>query len=134
VITRRIGSEGSAESVLSRVKRILPEHKLQLLWTYDVQTKLFEQGIHYDRDCYVLEVSEPNLTKKMLVHDPRLAVFLPARMVITGNRDKSGVEVTVLLPGAVADAPADETSRGLLKELETRLHGVLEALQKEHRD
>lgn len=121
----------TVEEAVKSVERKLAEKKLQLLWKYDVPTKLFEQGIRLDQNCWILEISHPDLTKKMLVQNQLSCFFLPCKMVVFSDRESGKTQVGILRPTSVFSHLKDPALRDLASQLEEQLISVLNEIEQQ---
>lgn len=113
--------KGSMEQVLNRLEEKIKEHKLRLLWKYDIATKLFEQGIQFTRPYYILELSHEDLTKRLLTEHPDSGFLLPAKCMVYQDEEKDTVRIGVLRPTALADEVDNERVKVLAQQLEEKL-------------
>lgn len=113
--------KGSMEQVLNRLEEKIKEHKLRLLWKYDVSTKLFEQGIQFTRPYYILELSHEDLTKRLLTEHPDSGFLLPAKCMVYQDEERDTVRIGVLRPTVLADEVDNEQVKVLAQQLEEKL-------------
>ncbi len=113
--------KGSMEQVLNRLEEKIKEHKLRLLWKYDIATKLFEQGIRFSRPYYILELSHEDLTKRLLTEHPDSGFLLPGKCMVYQDEEKGLVRIGVLRPTALADEMDNEQIKVLAQQLEEKL-------------
>ncbi|SEN47355.1 DUF302 domain-containing protein [Lihuaxuella thermophila] len=121
----------TVEGAVKSLERKLADMKLQLLWKYDVTTKLFEQGIRLDQDYWILEVSHPDLTKKMLVQNQWSGFFLPCKMVVFSDRETGKTQVGILRPTSAFSHLEDPVLRDLASRLEEQLISVLNEIEQQ---
>lgn len=121
----------TVEGAVKSVERKLAEQKLQLLWKYDVSTKLFEQGIRLGQNYWILEISHPDLTKKMLVQNQMSGFFLPCKMVVFSDRESGKTQVGILRPTSVFSLLQDPAFRDLASQLEEQLISVLNEIEQQ---
>lgn len=111
----------SMEQVLKRVEKKIGEHKLRLLWKYDISTKLFEQGIRFTRPYYILELSHADLTKQLLTEHPDCGFLLPAKCTVYWDEEKHVVRVGILRPTELAKEVENERVKMIAEQLEEKL-------------
>ncbi|MFC7439960.1 DUF302 domain-containing protein [Laceyella putida] len=127
----RLEMAGTVEQAIRLVERHLPEEKCILLWKYDVATKLLEQGIHLEQETVILEVSQPDLTKKLLSLYPHAAYLLPLKLTVTRHPAKELVEVKLVRASMLASLEGDDAARQLVEEMEDKLVRVMKRCEEQ---
>lgn len=117
------------EQVLQSLEQQLSERKFQLLWKYDVPTKLFEKGIHLEQKYWILEISHPDLTKKMLLTNPISGLFLPCKIAVYSDPSTGKTLVGLLRPTSLVALMEDHTLRDYAQQLEEMLIHVLNEVE-----
>lgn len=123
----------SMEQVLDRVEKKISEHKLRLLWKYDISTKLFEQGIRFTQPYYILELSHEDLTKQLLTEHPDCGFLLPAKCMVYWDEEKNVVRVGILRPTELAKDVDNQRVKIIAGQLEERLIEMVNQCTKEEK-
>ncbi|MBA4495320.1 DUF302 domain-containing protein [Paenactinomyces guangxiensis] len=119
------------EEAIRCLEQKLAERKLQLLWKYEVPTKLFEQGIRFDQNYWILEVSHPELTKKMLLQNRYSGFFLPCKIIVYRDQTSNKTHLGLLRPTSVFPLLEDQGLQNMAQQLEERLISVLNEIEEQ---
>jgi uncharacterized protein (DUF302 family) len=121
----------SVEETVQSIERHLKDKKFQLLWKYDVPTKLLEQGIRLDQPYWILEFSHPELTKKMLMSDKMSGLFLPCKIVIYREKATEKTIVAMLKPTLLHSYMEATDLNEIVKQLEEKMVQVLNEVERQ---
>ena len=66
-----------------------PKHKFGVLAIHDLQAKIRDKGLDFDRACLVYEVCNPQQAKQVLDANVEISTALPCRIAIYKNGDGS---------------------------------------------
>lgn len=84
----------SYDETLSILKDRLMEEKFGVLIAIDLPQKFKEKGLEYTEKFTILEVCNPFEALKAVNFDPKVAYFLPCKLIV---REKDGVGVIEMI-------------------------------------
>jgi uncharacterized protein (DUF302 family) len=87
---------GTFEEVCKRLTSNLPKHKLGLVGSIDLKSKLKEKGLDFARNCTIFEVCNPQVAYEMLTKDAIISTMLPCRISVYEENDK--IKMATALP------------------------------------
>lgn len=93
---------GTPEKVVRAFEEEAAQLNLSLLHKTNMRTKLWSKGIQLDQDYWVMELFDPNLSKKILAQYPKLGIYLPGKIAIYPRTDSHHVQVDLFLPTQTA--------------------------------
>ncbi|MGM8366431.1 DUF302 domain-containing protein [Virgibacillus sp. W0181] len=107
------------EDTITSLEENLRKDKFGVLWQFDIKETLKEKGVDFDQPYHVLEVCNPHEAKHVLSQDPMVGYFLPCKMVVyqDGNKTKIGMP----RPTALMEMIPNESVQKTAKDIEKRL-------------
>jgi uncharacterized protein (DUF302 family) len=77
-----IESVGTVEETIHALGLQLQTEQFGVLWSFNIQDKLKEKGIDFERQYVVLEVCNPAEANRLLSETPMAGYFLPCKIVV----------------------------------------------------
>lgn len=114
----------TVEEAISALEAHLKEEKFGVLWRFNVQDKLREKGLEFDRAYQILEVCNPLEAKRVLSENELVGYFLPCKIVVyeSGGKTKIGMPRPTVLIGIAETEPLKE----IAADVEDRLISCIE--------
>ncbi|MDN4594375.1 DUF302 domain-containing protein [Polycladomyces subterraneus] len=123
-----VETEKTVDEAVHAVEEACAKRKFGVLWQLDIPTKLLEKGIHFDQSYRVLEVCNPDITKKALIHNQQAGHFLPCKIVVYTDVKTGKTKIGLSRPTALFALMEDEHLLSIAKEVESALiHALDEA-------
>lgn len=94
--------KGTPEKVVRAFEDEAAQLNLSLLHKTNMRTKLWSKGIQFEGDYWVMELFDPNLSKKILSQYPNMGIYLPGKIAIYPRPDSHLVNVDLFLPTQTA--------------------------------
>ncbi len=94
-----IQSGKSIQDIDSGLREAAARQKFGVLGVINLQEKMREKGVEFDRDCLVYEVCNPHQAKRVLDANGAISAALPCRISVYGK--PGDYRVATLLPSAL---------------------------------
>lgn len=117
----------SMEEAISALEQHLQEEKFGVLWQFNIQDKLREKGLDFDRPFCVLEVCNPHDAQEILNRNLMVGYLLPCKIVV--YEDEGKTKVGLPKPTALMNLVGDEGLLEKAKDVEQRLIQCLDQLK-----
>ncbi|MGG5254269.1 DUF302 domain-containing protein [Neobacillus sp. SM06] len=114
----------SIEEAISSITEALKEEKFGVQWQFNIKDKLHEKGVELDKEFVVLEVCNPNEAKKVLTANSLVGYFLPCKIVVYEDQNKT--KIGMPKPTQLISMVADEELTSVAKDIEQRLIASIE--------
>ena len=76
----------ASRKTVQEIEQVFPEvcarHQFGVLGTINLQQKLMDKGVPFERECLVFEVCNPQQAKKVLEENIAIAAALPCRIAV----------------------------------------------------
>jgi uncharacterized protein (DUF302 family) len=95
----RVISKKPLSDVTRDLAAACQRHKFGVMGTHDLQAKMKEKGVEFNRDCLIFEVCNPQQAKKVLEKNAEISTALPCRISI--YREGDDVVLATLKPTAM---------------------------------
>jgi uncharacterized protein (DUF302 family) len=115
----------SLDEAAEAVAAALASRRFSVLWTLDVNEKLQEKGLTLRGRARILEVCSAPRAKEAIESNPRVAYFLPCKIVVQEREGR--IEIGLPRPTVLIGLLGDDGLRGLAEDVE----GVLVAAARE---
>jgi uncharacterized protein (DUF302 family) len=124
----RIHTQKSLEEVGRALEAAAQRHKFGVLGIHDLQARMREKGVEFDRACHIFEVCNPQQAKKVLEANPEISTALPCRISVYAEGD--GVTLATLRPTALIAMFGTPSLRTVAEEVEQILIAMMEEAAK----
>ncbi|MFL0364423.1 DUF302 domain-containing protein [Pseudobacillus sp. 179-B 2D1 NHS] len=116
----------SLEEAISRLESSLKSERFGVLWQFDIQEKLQEKGVDFNKKFIVLEVCNPHEAKKVLEEESLAGYFLPCKIVAyeENGQTKVGMPKPTILISMLENDKLKEVAR----DIESRLINCIDAV------
>ncbi len=122
-----VETDKSMEEAISALEQHLQEEKFGVLWQLNIQDKLREKGLDFDRPFCVLEVCNPHDAQDILNRNLMVGYLLPCKIVV--YEDEGKTKVGLPKPTALMNLVGDEGLLEKAKDVEQRLIQCLDQLK-----
>ena len=122
-----VETDKSMEEAISALEQHLQEEKFGVLWQLNIQDKLREKGLDFDRPFCVLEVCNPHDAQDILNRNLMVGYLLPCKIVV--YEDEGKTKVGLPKPTALMNLVGDEGLLEKAKDVEQRLIQCLDHLK-----
>ncbi|MDU0206298.1 DUF302 domain-containing protein [Paenibacillus sp. MAH-36] len=109
----------TVEQVIESLELNLKEEKFGVLWHLDMQEKLKEKGVEFNRRYHILEVCNPIEAKRVLSENAIVGYFLPCK--ITVYEDEGKTKIGFPKPTALIGMVDSEKLQSIAEDVEKRL-------------
>lgn len=116
------------ETVVQALEAESRSFKFTLLRKTELRTKLLEKGISIDQEYWCLEFFEPDLTKKVLMRNPQVGVYLPGKVVVYPHNEKQHTIISFFLPTQVMTDEIEQVI-DLFKDWESKMIQLIKQVQ-----
>lgn len=89
-------AKGSIDSIGKRLEEAVKAHKFGVIAVIDLQAKMREKGVEFDKPCRIYEVCNPQRAKKVLEKEMAVATALPCRIAV--YEEAGQVTLATMLP------------------------------------
>ena len=89
-------AKGSIDAVGKRLEEAVKAHKFGVIGVIDLQAKMREKGVEFNKPCRIYEVCNPQRAKKVLEKQMAIATALPCRIAM--YEEAGQVTLATLLP------------------------------------
>jgi len=124
----RVHTQKSLEEVGRALEAAAQRHKFGVLGVHDLQAKMREKGVEFDRACRVFEVCNPQQAKKILQADTEISTALPCRISVYSEDD--GVTLATLRPTALIGMFGTPSLHAVAEEVEEALIAMMQEAAK----
>lgn len=124
----RVHTQKSLEEVGRTLEAAAPRHKFGVLGVHDLQAKMREKGVEFDRACRVFEVCNPQQAKKILEANTEISTALPCRISVYSEGD--GVTLATLRPTALIGMFGTPSLHAVAAEVEEALIAMMQEAAK----
>ncbi|KIL72385.1 DUF302 domain-containing protein [Bacillus badius] len=115
------------EEAIVQLEEALTGETFGVLWQLDIQKKLQEKGVGFDKKFIILEVCNPQEAKKVLEEENLAGYFLPCKIVVyeENGQTKIGMPKPTTLISMLENDKLKEVAQGI----ENRLIGCIDAVE-----
>jgi uncharacterized protein (DUF302 family) len=124
----RVHTQKSLEEVGQALEAAAQRHKFGVLGVHDLQAKMREKGVEFDRACRVFEVCNPQQAKKILEANAEISTALPCRISVYSEGD--GVTLATLRPTALIGMFGTPSLHDVAEEVEEALIAMMQEAAK----
>lgn len=116
-------SKKSFDEVVANLEKQIPEHQFRVLAVHDVRETLAEKGLER-APLKIIEVCNAKFAHTALQKAPEVALFMPCRYAVYGEKDKTIVKlnrpgmIAQMIPGTGLDELANSVEETLKKVME----------------
>lgn len=89
-------AKGTVDEIGTRLEEAVKAHKFGVIAVIDLQAKMREKGVEFNRPCRIYEVCNPQRAKKVLEKEMAIATALPCRIAL--YEESGEVKLATLLP------------------------------------
>jgi uncharacterized protein (DUF302 family) len=114
-----IETKKSVKEAISSLETVLKEDGFGVLWQFNIQEKLREKGIEFEKQFMVLEVCNPKEAKKVMEENSLAGYFLPCKLVVYIENDIT--KIGMPKPTALIALVSDEHLSKFALDIEKRL-------------
>ena len=112
------------EQIIEDLQKSATDNQFGVLEIIDLQAKLQEKGLDFDRPCRIVEICNPHQAKKILEEIPEVSTVLPCRISIYVEKDK--IILATLKPTAMIRLFTQEKMQQLAQEVEDTIIKIME--------
>ncbi|UCD93888.1 MAG: DUF302 domain-containing protein [Candidatus Zixiibacteriota bacterium] len=120
-----VETDKAFDEVSRLVEKLSPERGFRVLAVHDVQKTLSEKGLEI-MPLKIFEICNAGLAHKAIDSDVNVAMFMPCKIVIRSEGDKTSV--TLVRPSMIAKMLPDSGLGDLAAEVEDKLRGILDEI------
>jgi uncharacterized protein (DUF302 family) len=124
----RVSSDKSLAEVAQGLEAAAQKYKFGILGVHDLQARLREKGVEFDRECQIFEVCNPHQAKKVLEANADVSTALPCRISV--YRQGAEVILATLRPTALIGMFQIPGLRGVAEEVEEILVKMMQEAAK----
>jgi uncharacterized protein (DUF302 family) len=124
----RVHTQKSLEEVGRALEAAVQRHKFGVPGVHDLQAKMREKGVEFDRACRVFEVCNPQQAKKILEANAEISTALPCRISVYSEGD--GVTLATLRPTALIGMFGTPSLHDVAEEVEEALIAMMQEAAK----
>ncbi|GIN87614.1 hypothetical protein J6TS2_40000 [Heyndrickxia sporothermodurans] len=107
------------DEAVNRIEESLKDEKFGVLWEFDINEKLQEKGLDFQREFKVLEVCNPQEAYRVLSKNNLAGYFLPCKIVVYEENGQTIIGMP--RPTSLIHLLHDENLQMLAKDIEERL-------------
>lgn len=89
-------AKGTIDEIGKRLEETVKAHKFGVIAIIDLQAKMREKGVEFNKPCRIYEVCNPHRAKKVLEKEMAIATALPCRIAL--YEEAGQVKLATLLP------------------------------------
>lgn len=89
-------AKGPIDAVGQRLEAAVKAHNFGVISVIDLQAKMREKGVAFEKPCRIYEVCNPHRAKTVLEKDMAIATALPCRIAL--YEEAGAVKLATLLP------------------------------------
>ena len=117
---------GGVAEVVERLSRAVQANRFGVLGTIDLKAKMAEKGVHFDHECTILEVCNPQQAKRVLDQNPAISTALPCRIAVYESGGK--VTVATVRPTVLLDMyEGAQSLAAVAREVEDTIIAIIDA-------
>lgn len=116
----------SMEEAIMKLEESLKREKFGVLWQFDIQDKLQEKGIEFDKRFMVLEVCNPHEAKRVLEEESLAGYFLPCKIVV--YEESGQTKIGLPKPTALIAMLENKKLKEVAADIEKRLIGCIDSI------
>ena len=79
-------ANGTIDAIGKRLEEAVKAHKFGVIDVIDLQAKMREKGVEFNKPCRIYEVCNPQRAKKVLEKEMAIATALPCRIAMYEER------------------------------------------------
>lgn len=114
-----VESNKNREELINHLEATLKDVGFGVLWKFDIHDKLADKGYTIKNKTTVLEVCNPEDAYNILEQDPKASYFLPCKIVVYEENDKTMVGFTK--PSELMGLMGDASYVQFAKDIEDKL-------------
>lgn len=116
-----VETKKSVDEAVKAVEICCSKRKYGVLWQLNIPTKLMEKGINLEQEYRVLEVCNPDVAKKVLIHNQQGGYFLPCKIVVYIDTETQQTKIGLVRPTELMKLTGDETLQNIVSDVEKTL-------------
>lgn len=116
-----VETKKSVDEAVKAVEICCSKRKYGVLWQLNIPTKLMEKGINLEQEYRVLEVCNPDVAKKVLIHNQQGGYFLPCKIVVYSDTETQQTKIGLVRPTELMKLTGDETLQNIVSDVEKTL-------------
>jgi len=124
----RVHMQKGLEEVGQAVEAAAQRHKFGVLGVHDLQAKMLEKGVKFDRACRIFEVCNPQQAKKVLEANTEISTALPCRISVYSEGE--GVTLATMRPTVLIGMFGTPSLRAVAEEVEETLIAIMQEAAK----
>ncbi|MBT2691897.1 DUF302 domain-containing protein [Bacillus sp. ISL-55] len=117
----------SLNEAVSALEASLKEEKFGVLWSLNMKETLAGKGVELDGDYIILEVCNPHEAKRVLEKNPIVSYFLPCKVVVYKENDKT--KVGLPKPTELIKFVENDELQTIAADIEKRLIGAIDNIK-----
>ncbi|WNF23941.1 DUF302 domain-containing protein [Mesobacillus jeotgali] len=117
----------SMNEAVSALEASLKEEKFGVLWSLNMKETLAGKGVELDGDYIILEVCNPHEAKRVLEKNPIVSYFLPCKIVVYKENDKT--KVGLPKPTELIKFVENDELQTIAADIEKRLIGAIDNIK-----
>jgi uncharacterized protein (DUF302 family) len=121
-----VDSEKTVQEIEREVAAVCGKYRFGVLGYYDLQQKLKDKGLTFEKECLVFEVCNPQHAKKVLDDNIAISTALPCRIAVYQEDGKTRL-ATIKPTALLALFPTPEL-KGVAEEVEASLIQIMKEL------
>ncbi|OCA82934.1 DUF302 domain-containing protein [Pseudobacillus wudalianchiensis] len=114
------------EEAVTKLESSLKSEKFGVLWQFNIQEKLQEKGVEFNKKFIVLEVCNPQEAKKVLEEENLASYFLPCKIVV--YEENGQTKIGMPRPTVLISLLENDKLKEAAKDIEERLIGCMDAI------
>lgn len=114
-----IVTDKTVDDAINSLEAKLKEEQFGVLWMFDIQKKLHEKGLEFNKSFRVLEVCNPVEAQRVLNENEMAGYFLPCKIVVFESEGRT--KIGMPRPTALISILQDEKLKLFAKDIEERL-------------
>ncbi|KMY52897.1 hypothetical protein AC623_01950 [Bacillus sp. FJAT-27231] len=114
------------EEAVTELESSLKSEKFGVLWQFNIQEKLQEKGVEFNKKFIVLEVCNPQEAKKVLEEENLASYFLPCKIVV--YEENGQTKIGMPRPTVLISLLENDKLKEAAKDIEERLIGCMDAI------
>ncbi len=117
-------AQGTVETVGKRLEEAVKARQFGVIAVIDLQSKMIEKGIPFERACRVYEVCSPVQAKRVLEENMGIATALPCRIAV--YEEDGRVRLGTMLPTEILGLFAVPELAPVAREVETAIKAMMD--------
>lgn len=115
------------KETITKLESSLKNEKFGVLWQFNIQEKLQEKGVDFNKEFIVLEVCNPHEAKKVLEEEKLASYFLPCKIVV--YEEEGQTKIGLPKPTFLISLLENDKLKEVAKDIEDRLIGCVDTIQ-----